>query len=96
LIDAVVFSVDAGMLKPDPRIYRFACDRLRVAPERCLYVGDGSSTELTGACRVGMSAVLICVPYEQEQIMQREEVQRWQGPVIRHLAEVPNFLSPER
>jgi len=88
LIDAPLFSVDVGVLKPDPHIYQVACARLGVAPTRCLYVGDGSSHELTGALEVGMSAVLICVPYEYEQVMQREDARAWQGSVITHLAEL--------
>jgi len=61
LIDAPVFSCEAGMRKPDPRIYHLACNRLGIRPEQCLYVGDGGSQELTGASRVGMQAVLLHV-----------------------------------
>lgn len=59
LMDAAILSCDVGMTKPDPRIYHTACEGLKVAPERCLYVGDGGSRELTGASDLGMDAVLI-------------------------------------
>ena len=62
--DSTVFSCAVGMRKPDPRIYALACDQLGLAPERCLYVGDGDSDELAGAERVGMTALRIHVPYE--------------------------------
>ena len=62
LLDVNVFSVEVGRCKPDPLIYLEACLRLRVAPEHCLYVGDGGSHELTGATAVGMTAVRLAAP----------------------------------
>src|SRR4051812_40529036 len=57
LLDATIYSVRLGVCKPDPRIYLAACEALGVAPEECLYVGDGGSHELTGAAAVGMTPV---------------------------------------
>jgi putative hydrolase of the HAD superfamily len=62
LLDVTVFSVEVGRCKPDPLIYLEACRRMRVAPEDCLYVGDGGSHELTGAAAVGMTAVRLAAP----------------------------------
>jgi len=62
LLDVSVFSVDVGRCKPDPQIYLEACWRLRVAPEDCLYVGDGGSRELTGAAAVGMTPIRLAAP----------------------------------
>lgn len=62
LLDATVFSVEVGRCKPDPLIYLEACWRLRVAPEDCLYIGDGGSHELTGAAAVGMTPVRLAAP----------------------------------
>ncbi|WP_305785287.1 HAD family hydrolase [Symbioplanes lichenis] len=62
LLDEKVFSVEVGRCKPDPEIYLEACWRLRVAPEDCLYVGDGGSHELTGAAAVGMTPVRLAAP----------------------------------
>lgn len=39
-METVVTSVDAGVEKPDPAPLLIALDRLGVAPERALYVGD--------------------------------------------------------
>lgn len=41
-------------MKPDPAIYLLACRRLGVAPEDCVFVGDGGDRELEGAAAVGM------------------------------------------
>ena len=62
LLDAQIFSIEQGVCKPDPRIYLAACVQLGVAPQECLYVGDGGSRELTGAEAVGMTAVRLAAP----------------------------------
>ena len=66
LVDAPVFSCEAGMMKPDPRIYAHVCAELGVEPERYLFVGDGGARELTGAKAVGMEAVLLRVPGKED------------------------------
>jgi len=42
LFDAAVFSCSVGMRKPDPRIYRLACEELDVEPVEAMFVGDGA------------------------------------------------------
>ncbi len=59
LFDATVFSCEAGLRKPDVRVYGKAASELRVPRSRCLFVGDGGSDELAGAARAGMTAVLL-------------------------------------
>ena len=65
LFDVAVLSFDVGMAKPDPRIYQLATERLGVGANDCLYVGDGSDGELSGAAQAGMTAVLIRAPDDQ-------------------------------
>lgn len=55
--DAPVMSCEAGVMKPDPAIFRLCTDALGVRPEECLYVGDGGSQELTAARALGMRAL---------------------------------------
>jgi len=40
LFDAVVISAEVGLLKPDPRIYLLALERLRVPPQATAFVDD--------------------------------------------------------
>jgi putative hydrolase of the HAD superfamily len=56
LFDAVVISAEVGLHKPQPEIYRLAAKRLRVEPERCLFVDD-LRENCEGAEAVGMTAV---------------------------------------
>ncbi len=92
LIDEAVFSCLAGMRKPDPRIYRLACDRLGVSPEDCLFVGDGGSQELTGAREVGMHPVLIRVDADSDEahLAKRED---WDGPTISSLSDILDLVK---
>ena len=84
LLDASILSFDVGIVKPDPRIYRLACERLAVEPPNCLFIGDGGSNELSGATNVGMNAVLIRAPDDTEN-GDRED---WQGMRISSVEEV--------
>ena len=52
--DAVLLSYECGMAKPDREIYLGCAGALSVAPEECLFVGDGGSDELWGAQEAGM------------------------------------------
>lgn len=87
LMDVVVFSCLAGLKKPDPRIYRRATEQLSVEPQTCLYVGDGSSGELTGAAQVGMHPVLLNLPENNPDAHQIDK-EDWNGPAISSLSEV--------
>jgi putative hydrolase of the HAD superfamily len=57
LFELVVDSAFVGLRKPDPAIYRLTCDRLGVAPERCLFVDD-VEPNCAAARELGMTAVL--------------------------------------
>lgn len=48
-VDEVVLSYEVGAVKPDPRIFHVALDRLGVAPHEAVMVGD--SEENDGAAR---------------------------------------------
>jgi putative hydrolase of the HAD superfamily len=91
LVDATVFSALVGKRKPDPEMYRLACERLGVQPAECVYVGDGGSGELTGASVYGMRAVLIAD--EQWSVGHRYDADDWHGERIHRLADVPGLVA---
>ena len=88
LVDVAILSCEVGIRKPDPRIYQMVCGRLKVAPARCLYVGDGGSSELTGASASGMDVVLIRAPYDTI----RGDREEWQGTRISALKQVLDLV----
>jgi putative hydrolase of the HAD superfamily len=93
LFDVTVFSCVVNMKKPDPRIYRIATDKLGIEPRDCLYIGDGSSNELTGALKVGMHPVLISDPNESADAHYIDREKGWQGPKIASLKEVLELVK---
>ncbi len=54
--DVIVVSAEAGVLKPDPRIYSLALERLAVSPAQAVFVDDFIEN-VEGARRAGMLAV---------------------------------------
>lgn len=56
--DHVLFSYYEGLLKPNPRIFHLALDRLEIEAAQCFYVGDGGHEELRGARESGMTTIL--------------------------------------
>jgi epoxide hydrolase-like predicted phosphatase len=57
LTDVIVYSHEVGVAKPDPRIYRLACERLAVAPEDTIFLDDVEEN-VEGASAVGIRAIL--------------------------------------
>ena len=93
LIDVAIFSCTVGLRKPDQRIYLKAAQQLGIEPQACLYVGDGSSRELTGAAQAGMHPVLIRVPDEDSADAHQIDKEDWNGPAISSLREVLDLVS---
>jgi putative hydrolase of the HAD superfamily len=88
LVDVEVFSSVVGLRKPDPAIYRYACDALGVEPSECLYCGDGAYRELTGATEFGMTAVEIRDPDVDVTTLLHLEGEDWTGARIADLREI--------
>ena len=55
----VITSARVGYRKPHPRIYQYALERLGATAEETLVVGDSLSSDVAGALRLGMTAVLL-------------------------------------
>lgn len=92
-IDVPVFSCEERIKKPSPRIYQIACERLKIQPQKCLYVGDGSGEELTGAAAVGMLPILKRVDLTDVYDPHRPEVENWQGIAIDEIVELCDIVS---
>ena len=90
-IDEPLFSCVERLVKPDPAIYLRACERLRVDPTYCMYVGDGAHGELTGAQRVGMRTILVTTPGRTAP--ESSEQDSWRGEAIDALSELPDLIT---
>jgi epoxide hydrolase-like predicted phosphatase len=56
LVDEIVYSHEAGMSKPEARIYALVCERLDVRPEETVFVDDADRC-VEGARRAGLHAI---------------------------------------
>jgi len=57
--DAVVTMDDAGgKLKPDPKPYKVALEKLGLKPDEVIFVGDNPNRDILGAKRLGIRTVL--------------------------------------
>jgi putative hydrolase of the HAD superfamily len=50
---------DSGVAKPDARIFHAAAERVGVAPEQVLHVGDDAALDVLGALAAGMQTVWV-------------------------------------
>jgi putative hydrolase of the HAD superfamily len=93
-VDVEVFSCEVGLRKPDAAIYRYACEKLGVDPRACLFCGDGSYGELTGAAAVGMTPYLIADPTVVVEEQLRPEGENWSGASVADLRDLFPLLPP--
>jgi epoxide hydrolase-like predicted phosphatase len=56
LFDAIVLSGEVGVMKPDPRIYRIALERLEAQPGQAVFIDDFQHN-VDGARAVGMHGI---------------------------------------
>jgi putative hydrolase of the HAD superfamily len=86
--DVAIFSCRVGIKKPSPEIYHLAIQRLKIDPQYCVYIGDGSCHELLGASQIGLQAVHLRMPEDDNPDVFRVDQEDWQGmrvPSIRDL-----------
>lgn len=57
--DHLISSAELGAAKPERRIFDEACERLGVAPERVLHVGDTPVDDYDGARAAGLKTILL-------------------------------------
>ena len=59
--DVFIESSVEGLRKPDPNIYRLACDRVSVAPDRVIFLDD-IGANLKPARALGMTTIKVVTP----------------------------------
>lgn len=57
--EIILSSAQAGCSKPNPLIFQKALDKMKLPPERALYVGDSYEVDVVGARSAGLEAILI-------------------------------------
>ncbi|MEU6137309.1 HAD family hydrolase [Nocardioides sp. NPDC047086] len=102
-LDAVSFSCQTGVRKPDSGAYLVAAAALEVHTDECVYVGAGADHELSGAEAVGMRTVRFragALEELDEAVYRacRDDVAfapdpEWSGPTISDLNELVGMIG---
>ena len=79
-IDVLVASEEAGVSKPDPRIFEIALERVGARPDQAVMIGDSWENDILGAQAAGIRAVWFS-PGEKESPDERVPVLRALVPV---------------
>ena len=92
--DVVIESAKEGLRKPDPRIYRLACERLGVAPEESVFLDD-IGLNLKSAKALGMTTIKVADP--DDALAELEEILGFElrgdgGPVARVTFRTPDGI----
>ncbi|HXW36513.1 MAG TPA: HAD family hydrolase [Nitrososphaerales archaeon] len=88
--DPIIASCEVAIRKPDPRIFRYCLNRLKVKPRRAIFVGDLLAYDIAGAKSVGMHAVLVpdsTTKAHNEGVSVKPEF------VIKSLSDLPQIVS---
>jgi putative hydrolase of the HAD superfamily len=57
LFSLILISEEAGIKKPDARIFRLALEKLRVLPSEAIFVGDNPELDVAGSRAVGVRGI---------------------------------------
>lgn len=58
--DDIIVSEEAGLEKPDPRIFQLSCEHLGVTPEEAVFIGDYYPNDIAGAISAKIMPIWIC------------------------------------
>ncbi len=84
--ETAVFSVEHGVRKPNPEIYRLALRRMNAEPSEVVFVGDRVREDVRGPQSIGMRGVLTH-EFRQEEVGDSAPL-----AVITHLSEILDVL----
>jgi len=89
--EEVVTSQEAGVEKPNEKIFQLALDRMGCEAERSVMIGNKFNEDIMGALNVGMSAILVNseLTDSEREYLKRKNLN---VEVIRDLGEIKNLL----
>jgi putative hydrolase of the HAD superfamily len=86
-LDAMTFSSEVGVRKPDPRIFTAAMSAIDAEPAHTVFVGDRVNDDVVGARGMGMRAVLT------RQFRQEEPGDVTPDAVVDRIDELPDVIA---
>lgn len=68
--DTMVISAEEGMMKPDPRIFHLALNRLKLAPAETVFIDD-NLLNVEAANAIGLHAIRFIDPHQSRSELER-------------------------
>ena len=59
LFEDVFCSAKIGWEKPNPHIYNYVIESLKIKKEKCIMIGDNYGADIAGSLRAGIKAILV-------------------------------------
>lgn len=70
--DLMLFSDEAGIRKPDPRIFQIVTQRLEVKPCEIVHIGDNLKSDVWGAKNAGFKAIYLLTEVGRDRIAESD------------------------
>lgn len=89
--DEVVTSQEAGVEKPDERIFQLALDRMGCKAEKSVMIGNKFSDDISGAINIGMSTILVNsnLTEKEKEYLKKEDIE---VDVVPNIGDIRNIL----
>lgn len=89
--DEVVTSQEAGVEKPDERIFQLALDRMGCKAEKSVMIGNKFSDDISGAINIGMSTILVNsnLTEKEKEYLKKEDIK---VDVVPNIGDIRNIL----
>lgn len=72
--DAIVISGELNTLKPDPKIFHYACKKIGLENNQCVMIGDNLYTDIMGAQHAGLKAAVHLTKYNTGNTVNTDNV----------------------
>lgn len=59
LLDYCLISSEINIRKPDVRIFEYACNKMNLKVDECVYVGDSYSRDIVGSLNAGLTPIYV-------------------------------------
>ena len=83
LFELIICSMDLGIRKPNPAIFKYALDKLGVCSSETVHVGDNVEADMEGASNSGITPIWI----------RTSDQGYWPGQAISNICDLPQFLE---
>jgi putative hydrolase of the HAD superfamily len=80
----IIDSESVDVKKPNPKIFKYALELAKVAPQNSLMIGDSFEADIKGALAVGMKVIHVDFDKKYDHL---------ECPIVHHLTEIENLLK---